>query len=95
MRPTILALITLSTLAFAGLPKQLNMPVGHTTTLSMPAPVSKVTVENPSLLEVSQRGRQVTFVGLSTGTTEVTVSTVDGDMHLRIYVAADKYGMPN
>lgn len=95
MRLTTLALLTVSTLAFAGLPKQLNMPVGHTTTLSMPAPVSKVTVDNPALIEVSQHGRQVTIVGLSTGSTEVTVSTADGDMHLRIYVAADKYGLPN
>lgn len=95
MRLTIVSLLTLSTLAFAGLPKRVNMPVGHTTTLSMPAPVSKVTVENPALIEVSQRGRQVMIVGLSTGSTDVTVSTADGEMHLRIYVAADKYGLPN
>lgn len=61
----------------------------------MPAPVSKVTVDDPSLVGVSRQGRKVTFVGLSTGTTEVTVMTADGEMHLKIYVAADKYGMPN
>ena len=95
MRLTTLALLTVSSLALAGLPKQLNMPVGHTTTLSMPAPVSKVTVDNPALIEVSQRGRQVTIVGLSTGSTEVTLMTADGEMHLRVYVAADKYGLPH
>ena len=95
MRLSILGLLTLSTLAFAANPKQLAMPVGHTTTLSMPAPVSKVTVENPSLIEVSRRGRQIVIVGLSTGSTNVTVMTADGEMHLRVYVAADKYGLPN
>ena len=94
MRHTILALFALSSVAFAAAPKRLNMPVGHTTTLSMPAPVSRVTVEDPSLVEVTQKGRQVVILGRSTGSTEVTVETADGEMHLKIYVAADKYGLP-
>ena len=93
MRSMIL-LVLLSTVALAGQPRQLNMPVGHTTTVSMASAVSKVTVSDPSRVEVSQRGRQVTFVGLSTGSTDVTVMTADGETHLRIYVAADKYGLP-
>jgi Flp pilus assembly secretin CpaC len=95
MRFTMLLTLCLSSLALAGQPKQVNMPVGTTTTLSMPAPVSSVTVSDPSLVEVSRSGRQVVFVGRSTGTTEVTVKTVDGEMHLRVYVAADKYGLPH
>ena len=94
MRTTMIAVLSLSTLAFAASPRQLNMPVGHTTTVSMASPVSKVTVSNPSLVEVSQRGRQVIFVGLSTGSTDVTVLTADGETRLRLYVAADKYGLP-
>ena len=94
MRITILGLLTLSALAFAANPKQLAMPVGQTTTLSMPAPISKVTVENPALVEVSRRGRQIMIVGLSTGSTDVTVITADGELHLKVYVAADKYGLP-
>lgn len=95
MRRTILALFALSSVAFAAAPKRVNMPVGHTTTLSMPAPVSRVTVDDPSLVEVTQKGRQVIFVGRSAGSTEVTVQTADGEMHLKIYVAADKYGLPH
>jgi Flp pilus assembly secretin CpaC len=95
MRTTLLALIALSTVAFAAGPKRLNMPVGHTTTLSMPAPVSKVTVADPSLVEVSRRGRQVVLVGRTAGHTQVTVETVDGEMELSVYVAADKYGLPH
>lgn len=95
MRHTMLALLALSSVAFAAAPRRLNMPVGHTTTLSMPAPVSRVTVEDPSLIEVTQKGRQVVILGRSTGSTEVTVETADGEMHLKIYVAADKYGLPN
>lgn len=90
-----LVILGLSSLALAEQPRRLNMPIGHTTTVSMSAPVSKVTVDDPSLVEVTQRGRQVIFVGRSTGSTEVTVQTADGETHLRIYVAADKYGLPH
>ena len=93
MRFVLLAVL-FATVAFAGQPQRLNMPVGQTTTVSMPATVSKVTVADPSLVGVSQRGRQVIFTGLSSGSTEVVVRTADGEMTLRIYVAADKYGMP-
>ncbi len=95
MRNAMLVILGLSSLALAEQPRRLNMPVGHTTTVSMSAPVSKVTVDDPSLVEVTQRGRQVIFVGRSTGSTEVTVQTADGETHLRIYVAADKYGLPH
>jgi Flp pilus assembly secretin CpaC len=96
MRHTLLAVaLTLSNLALAAAPRQLNMPVGHTTTVSMSAPVSKVTVADPSMVEVTRSGRQVVILGRTTGSTDVTVMTADGETHLRIYVAADKYGMPN
>jgi Flp pilus assembly secretin CpaC len=88
-------LLVLSTLALAGAPKQVNMPVGHSTTLAMSAPVSSVSVNDPSMLDVSQQGRRVVLTGRSAGTTEVTVKTADGEMHLKVYVAADKYGMPH
>ena len=98
MRHTLLAVaaaLSLSSLAVAAAPKQLNMPVGHTTTVSMSSPVSKVTVADPSMVDVTRNGRQVVIVGRTTGSTDVTVMTADGETHLRIYVAADKYGMPN
>lgn len=91
----LLAAVSLSSIALAAGPKRLNMPVGHTTTLSMPAPVSKVTVADPALVEVSQRGRQVVLVGRSAGATQVTVRTAEGEMQLMVYVAADKYGLPH
>ncbi|PZR05987.1 MAG: hypothetical protein DI536_31500 [Archangium gephyra] len=94
MRSMLLAVALVSSVAFAGLPKRLAMPVGQTTTLSMPAPVSKVTVDDPSKLEVQRNGRHVKLIGRGTGTTEVTVRTADGETHLTVYVAADKYGMP-
>ena len=95
MRLTFLLTLCLSSFAIAGQPKQVNMPVGTTTTLSMPAPVSSVTVADPSLLSVTRQGRPVVFVGRSTGSTEVVVTTAEGVMHLRVYVAADKYGLPH
>ncbi len=94
MRPLLLVSALFATVAFAGLPSRLDMPVGHTTTLSMPAPVSKVTVADPALLEVTRKGRKVVLVGRGAGSTEVVVKTADGETHLRVYVAPDKYGMP-
>lgn len=94
MRFTMALVLAVSSLAFAGGPKQVNMPVGHTTTLSMGAPVSSVTVADPALLTVSREGRRIVFTGRSTGSTEVVVKTVDGETRFRVYVAADKYGLP-
>lgn len=81
-------------LALASTPKQLNMPVGHTTTLSMPSPVSGVKVEDPTLVEATKDGRKVSLVGLSKGSTDVVITTADGEVHFHVYVAADRYSMP-
>jgi Flp pilus assembly secretin CpaC len=95
LRLAIAVALALSTAALAAQPKRMAMPVGQTTTLAMPAPVSKVTVSDPALVEVSQRGRHVVLVARSTGTTEVKVKTIEGELTLSIYVAADKYGLPH
>jgi len=92
LRSFILAVVP--AIALAAEPKQLNMLVGNTTTLSMPAPVSAVKVEDPSLVEASKDGRKVSLVALARGTTEVTIVTPDGEKKLRVYVAADRYSMP-
>jgi Flp pilus assembly secretin CpaC len=89
---TVLTVCSLSLPALAG--QQVALPVGHSTTLSLPAPVSKVQVDNPKLVEVQTKGRRVTFVGLEVGRTEVTVKTKDGDVKVSIYVAQDKYALP-
>ncbi|MEW5743119.1 MAG: pilus assembly protein N-terminal domain-containing protein [Myxococcota bacterium] len=88
------ALVLLPSLAWASQPKQLAMPVGTTTTVAMGAPVSKVTVVNPSLLEVKKQGRKVIFVGLESGRTEVVVKTADGEQRFSVYVAKDRYALP-
>lgn len=93
MRLFLLVAVGLSSAALAGA-KQLSLPVGHSTTVSMGASVSKVTLTDPKVLEVKKEGRRVTFVARATGTTEATVQTADGDAHFKIYVAADKYGLP-
>lgn len=90
----IVALALVSTVALASVPKQVNIQAGHTATLSMPAPVSKVQVADPSMLEVSRKGRTLVLVGQKGGATDVTVKTVDGEVTLHVYVAADRYGMP-
>jgi Flp pilus assembly secretin CpaC len=84
----------ISALAVASTPKQINVPVGHTTTLSMPSPVSAVKVDDPALVEVKKDGRKVSFVARSQGNTHATVMTSDGEVRFRIYVAADKYALP-
>lgn len=91
---TVAAALSLSSVALAAQPQQLAMPVGTTTTVAMPAPVSKVTVEDPALVEVKKQGRKVIFVGRESGRTEVVVQTVDGELRFSVYVAKDKYALP-
>lgn len=90
----VIALCFVSAAAFASVPRQLNMPVGQTTTLSMSAPVSSVVVDDASLVGVTRQGRKIVLVAQKSGTTDITVKTADGETRLHVYVAADKYGMP-
>ena len=86
--------LLISSLAFADVPKQLTMQVGHTTTVTLPAQVSTVKIDDPTLVEVKTQGRKVSFVARAKGTTDVTVQTSDGPMHFHLYISADKYGLP-
>src|SRR5262245_5879965 len=90
---TLAALLT-SSLAFAAAPQKLNVLLGHHTTLSLHTEVSKVSVSDPSKVEIKKQGRRVTLVGLEKGTTEATIRTREGVTKMSIYVAADKYAMP-
>ena len=70
------------------------MPVGHTTTVMMPSSVVKVKVDEPALVDIKRQGRKITIVGLQKGVTDVTVTTVDGEKTFHVFVAADRYAMP-
>jgi Flp pilus assembly secretin CpaC len=94
MKPIVLTLMLVASSALASAPRKLALPIGHTTTLSMPTTVSRVTVSDPSKVEVKKEGRKVVLVALEKGTTEATIRTQDGVHKLSIYVAADKYAMP-
>lgn len=74
--------------------KQLALPVGHSMTMAMPSQVTSVHVADPSLVEVRRQGRKVTLVALSKGSTDATVMTAEGSTTFRVYVAADKYALP-
>ena len=89
-----LTLALFATAAFASEPQKLALPLGHSTTLKLPSDVSKVSVADPSKVEIKKQGRKVTLVGLEKGTTEATIRTRDGVTKVSIYVAADKYAMP-
>jgi len=60
----------------------------------MPAPVSRVKVDDLSLVDVSQSGRKIKLVGRASGVTDVLVTTSDGDTRLQLYVASDKFALP-
>ena len=92
-RFTFAALVLASSFTVAS-PKQIAMPVGHTTTVMMPSSVVKVKVDEPALVDIKRQGRKVTIVGLQRGVTDVTVTTVDGEKIFHVFVAADRYGMP-
>ena len=89
-----LTLMLAASAAFASAPQKLALPLGTSTTISMPSAVSKVTVGDPSKIEVHKQGRKITLVALEKGTTEATIKTQDGVHKVSIYVAADKYAMP-
>ena len=87
------ALLLAATVASAS-PKQISMPVGHTTTVSMPSSVTRVKVVDSALLDVRRDGRKVVLVGRAKGTTDVTVTTADGETTLHVYIASDRFGLP-
>ena len=91
---TLVAALVVSSVSFASAPQRLSLPLGHSTTMTLPANVSKVTVSDPSKVEIKKQGRKVTLVAIGKGTTEATIRTKDGETRLNIYVAADKYAMP-
>jgi Flp pilus assembly secretin CpaC len=94
MRSFVLALMLFALPALASVPQKLAIPMGSSTTLSLHSKVSKVTVSDPSKVEIRKAGRKVTLVALESGTTEATIKTKDGVHRVSIYVAADKYAMP-
>jgi Flp pilus assembly secretin CpaC len=82
MKPAIALLTTLllSSFALASTPKrQVSLPVGHSMTMAMPAPVTSVRVDDPSLVEVKREGRKVTLVARARGSTDATVQTAEGE----------------
>ncbi|MBK7861326.1 MAG: pilus assembly protein N-terminal domain-containing protein [Archangiaceae bacterium] len=93
-------LLALTSLLFAAVavaadPQKLSLPVGNSTTISLPSEVSNVSVRDPSKVEIKKQGRKVTLTGLEKGTTLATIRTKDGVTKVvSIYVAADKYAMP-
>lgn len=100
MRPLAYALcLSLAVPALAGTGsnsdlKQVNVAVGSTTTIDLNASVSKVTVSDPSVVEVRANGRKVTLVGTRKGSAEAVIQTRDGKMRLGVYVASDRYALP-
>lgn len=60
----------------------------------MPSPVTAVKVDDATLVEVTMSGRKVTLLGLAKGATEAVIRTTDGEHRFRIYVAADRFGLP-
>ncbi|MBE2252779.1 MAG: pilus assembly protein N-terminal domain-containing protein [Myxococcus sp.] len=89
-----LAVAVASPAVFASPKKRVALPVGHSMTMAMPSNVTSVKVTDPSLVEVKRHGRKVTLVALAQGSTEATVTTSDGPQTFRVYVAADKYALP-
>jgi len=74
--------------------KQVSVPVGSSTTVEMPASVSKVTLSDPSVADVQVSGRRLTITGQRKGSAEAMITTRDGKMRLGVYVASDKYALP-
>ncbi len=97
MRVLALVVLTFSMAAAAG-DKKVNMPVGYSTTVDMPANVTKVVLSDNRIVDVSRNGRKVTFTGQTQGSTAAIVHTREGRKEqthrLAIYVASDRYALP-
>ncbi len=97
MRVMALVCALVSMAAVAG-DKRVNMPVGYSTTLDMPANVSKVTLSDPNIVDVKRSGRRLTFTGTQRGSTTAIVQVKEGRKQtthrLAVYVASDKYALP-
>ena len=78
--------------------KRVNMPVGYSTTVEMPANVSKVELSDSSIVDVSRKGRKLTFTGQRRGSTTAIVHVKEGrkvtQVRLAVYVASDRYALP-
>ena len=78
--------------------KRVNMPVGYSTTVDMPANVTKVVLSDARIVDVSRNGRKVTFTGQNQGSTTAIVHVKEGrkatTLRLAVYVASDKYALP-
>ena len=94
MRLLALTILLAASVAFASNPQKLSLPVGNSTTISLPSEVSSVKLTDRSKVEIKKQGRRVTLTALEKGTTEATIKTRDGVTKVSIYVAADKYAMP-
>lgn len=97
MRALVLVVTLMSAAAMAG-DKRVNMPVGYSTTLDMPANVTKVVLSDPNIVDVSRSGRRLTFTGQNRGSTTAIVHVKEGrktvQHRLAVYVASDKYALP-
>ena len=78
--------------------KRVNMPVGYSTTIDMPANVTKVELSDPRVVDVRRNGRKLRFTGQSTGSTSAIIHLKEGRKQtthrLALYVASDKYALP-
>lgn len=97
MRALALMAALVSAAAMAG-DKRVNMPVGYSTTLDMPANVTKVTLSDPNIVDVHRSGRKLTFTGQNRGSTTAIVHVKEGRKEVKhrlaVYVASDKYALP-
>ena len=89
------ALLWVPTATLASKKLDVSIPVGYSTTLTLPSPATGVTVANPSLVEVKISGRKVTFKGKENGVTTASIKTQSGKSNeVKIYVAIDRYALP-
>jgi Flp pilus assembly secretin CpaC len=97
MRAMTVLFLLVSMAAFAE-DKRVRVPVGYRTTVDMPANVKKVTLSDPSIVDVRQRGRKLTFIGQKRGSSEAIVHTGEGKhrvaVRMAVYVASDRYALP-
>jgi Flp pilus assembly secretin CpaC len=78
--------------------KKVNMPIGYSKTVELPANVTKVVLSDSRIVDVTRNGRKLTFSGQRRGSTSAIVHVKEGNREtthkLSVYVATDRYALP-
>lgn len=86
---TFAVVTALASPAIAGVDAQVKLPVGWSSTVTMPSRVTKVEVATADVVEVAFDGKTISLKGLAVGLADLTVVTPYGKSTVRVVIRPD------